>query len=353
MYSCLCSANSDQPELRQAMWKSVPFSPFVLFFVIAAGCTDMIVTEPKNTDDVADFNSAWQIVNSVYPYFTYKRINWDSIKTVYLPRAEAARGDEIDGVLYDMLAELKDGHVSLQTEGGSSISTYHPPRVAKDRRAYDPRVVREYFNQQLQLAGDQTVEYGIINGVVGYIYVATLSKDEPVTQGFDEALAYVKDTKGLVIDVRADGGGTDNNSVGIESRLLSESIDGLPYYTADGVLHQGGFIAPRGSFQYTKPVVLLINGVCFSACEDFAEMMSHVPTVTLVGDTTAGASGAPQTFALPSGRKINVSMKFIPRYDGLPIEWNGVLPNVLVPQTTEDLQQGRDLQLETAIRLLQ
>jgi hypothetical protein len=333
--------------------KTVLFFPYLLLLAALPGCTDAIVTEPKNSDDIADFNAAWQIVNSVYPYFTYKRINWDSIKTLYLPRAEAAQGDEIDGVLFDMLAELRDGHVSLQTQGGSYVSTYHPPRVAKDRYAYDPRVVRKYFNQELRLSGDQTVEYGIINGTVGYIYVATMSKDDPVTAGFDEALAYAKNTKGLIIDVRENGGGSDNNSVGIESRLISAPTDGLPYYTPDGTLHQGGFISPRGPFQYTKPVVLLINGVCFSACEDFAEMMSHVPTVTLVGDTTAGASGAPQAFGLPSGRKINVSMKFIPRYDGLPIEWNGVLPDILIPQTEADIKQGRDLQLEYAISLMQ
>lgn len=353
MRSCLCNAISDHSALRKAVKKTIVCFSSILFLATLSACTDTIVTGPSNTDNMDDFNAAWQIVHSVYPYFTYKRINWDSIKTVYLPRAEAARGDEIYGVLFDMLAELKDGHVSLKTPGGSFVSTYHPPRVAKDRYAYDPRVVRKYFSQELRLAGDQTVEYGIINGALGYIYVATLLLDKPVIAGFDQALAYVQNTKGLIIDVRENGGGSDNNSEGIERRLISSPIDGLPYYTSDGILHQGGMLSPRGPFQYTKPVVLLINGVCFSACEDFAAMVSHVPTVTLVGDTTAGASGAPQTFILPSGRRINVSMKFIPRYDGLPIEWNGVLPDILVSQTAEDIQQGRDLQLEAAIRLLQ
>jgi carboxyl-terminal processing protease len=98
--------------------------------------------------------------------------------------------------------------------------------------------------------------------------------------------------------------------------------------------------------------VLLIDGGCFSACEDFAEMMKHVPSVTAIGDTTSGASGAPQAFALPSGRQINVSTKDIRRYDGLPIEWNGVPPDILVRQTAEDVNMGRDKQLEYAIDFL-
>lgn len=290
---------------------------------------------------------------SVYPYFQFKRIDWDSIHTAYRSRAEAAKGDEIFNVLYDVLAELKDGHVSLQTQGGSWVSTYIPPRVDKDRHAYSPLVVRKYFDRELRLAGNQVIEYEILSGNIGYVCITTLVNEEPVLEGFDAALEYLKDTKGLIVDVRNNGGGTDNYSMGIVERLIPSAIDNLPYPLSGGGVHQGSLMYPRGPFQFTKPVVLLINGVCFSACEDFAEMMKHVPTVTAVGDTTAGASGAPQKFSLPSGKKINVSTKDIRRYDGLPIEWNGVTPDILVPQTEEDIKQGRDKQLEHAIKLLQ
>jgi hypothetical protein len=318
-----------------------------------SGCTNLIVTEPNTSTNVADFEAAWKTVKVVYPYFSFKRINWDSIHAVYLPKAERAQGDEIVDVLFDMLGELRDGHVRLATQGGSSVTPYHPPREDRDRNTYSPLVVRGYFDRELRLAGDERIEYEVLAGNIGYIYVATLRQEEPVLAGFDEALAYLKDTKGLVIDVRHNGGGTDNNSVGIVGRLISSSIDGLPYPLPDGSMHLGGTIIPRGPFHYTKPVVMLINGVCFSSCEDFAEMMKHIPTVTAVGDTTAGGSGAPQPFTLPSGRTIYVSTKFIPRYDGQPIEWNGVPPDIVVVQTGTDLKNGHDLQLEEAIRLLQ
>jgi hypothetical protein len=326
--------------------------PLLLLFAALMGCSDMIVTGPDESHTVADFETAWQAVKSVYPFFQFKQINWDSIHTLYRPRAEAARGDEIDGVLFDMLKELKDAHVSLQTQGGASVATYHPPRAAKDQYAYSPLVVRKYFDKELRLAGNRRVEYEILNGGIGYIYIATLRIEEPVLGGFDEALAYVKDTKGLIIDMRHNGGGSDYNSMGIVARLIPSAIDNLPYPLPDGGVHLGDPINPRGAFQYTKPVVLLINGVCFSSCEDFAEMMKHVPSVTLVGDTTSGASGAPQLFSLPSGRKIIVSTRAIRRYDGLPIEWNGVLPDIRIGQIEADIEQGRDKQLEYAIDYL-
>ena len=318
-----------------------------------SSCTDLVVTEPEGSTNVADFESAWQIVNSVYPYFKFKRINWDSIHAVYLPRAEKTRGDEIDAVLFDMLGELRDGHVSMQTQGGAQVSTYHPPRALRDRYTYSPIVVRKYFDRQLRLAGDQRIEYEKLPGNIGYLYVATLIKDEPILAGFDEALAYLQDTKGLILDVRHNSGGTDNNSIGILGRLISSPLDWLPYPLPDGTLQRGFTIPPRGGFQYTKPVVMLIDGVCFSSCEDFSEVMKHIPTVTAVGDTTAGGSGAPQLFALPSGRKINVSTIDFRRYDGQPIEWNGVLPDILVINTEAEIESGQDRQLERAIQLLQ
>lgn len=325
-----------------------------LFLVEAfSGCSDLIVTAPNVPNNTADFDAAWQTVRSVYPFFEFKRIDWDTIRTVYRPLAEASRGDEINIVLFAMLRELKDGHVALKTQGGAYATTYVPPRVDKDRYAYSPLVVRQYFDNEFRLASNRLVEYEILTGNIGYIYIATLQIQLPVLNDFDEALMYVKDTKGLIIDVRGNGGGSDHNAVGIVSRLLASPIDNRPYPTPGGGFHQGPLISPRGPFQYSKPVVMLINGTCFSACEDFAEIMKHVPTVTAVGDTTAGASGSPQLYRLPSGREIRVSTIEILRYDNRPIEWNGVPPDIRVAQTEADIKQRRDKQLEYAIQFLQ
>jgi carboxyl-terminal processing protease len=318
-----------------------------------AGCSELLTPDPETSANLADFEAAWQRVEHVYPFFQFKHINWDSIHVAFRPLAEASQGDDIDRVLFAMLQNLRDGHVRLSSPGGASVPTYIPPRLLKDRFAYSPLVVRRYFATELRLAGNDRIEYGIINGTIGYIAVSTLRNEEPVLTGFDEALASVKETKGLIIDVRHDEGGSDWNSMGIVGRLISKPIDGLPHLSSDSTLVPGGIIVPRGPFQYTRPVVLLINGVCFSACEDFAEMMKHVPTVTAVGDTTSGASGAPQPFRLPSGRTINVSTIFIRRYDGQPIEWNGVPPDVRVAQTQSDVDADRDPQLEYAIGLLE
>jgi len=55
---------------------------------------------------------------------------------------------------------------------------------------------------------------------------------------------------------------------------------------------------------------------------------------------------------LPSGIQIYVGTLDLRRYDGLPCEWIGVAPDILIEQTKADLANGKDKKLEYAIKLL-
>lgn len=317
---------------------------------VLGGCSNLVVNPPSHSDNVADFERAWSITDSLYPYFQFKHINWDSIHTVYAPGARDAQGDQIFQVLYDMLGELKDGHAEVYTEGGFPIPTYIPPRMNRDRGTFDPLVVRRYFNEELNLAGDNNMDYGILAGNIGYVRISTFDSGNWIYD-FDGILKYMSNTKGLIIDVRDNGGGSSNQGDYVVSRLITSPLSYAPAYFM-GKLLTGPPIQPGGHYPYHKPVVVLMNGACFSAAEDFLNEAGQVPTVTLVGDTSAGASGYPYNFTLPSGRRIRVSTHDYRRYDGMPIEWNGIIPDVLVTQTPADLKSGHDLQLERAIELL-
>lgn len=323
---------------------------FVLWILILSGCGDLIVGEPDRTDNVADFEAAWSITRSVYPYFQFKRINWDSLRVMYRSRAEQSRGDEIFEVLFDLLAELRDGHVGLTTKGGYYVQTYQLPRTVRDRFAFDPLVVRKYFDKELKLAGDKKMEYETLSGNIGYIRFSTFTSGNWI-QAFDGVLEYLRTTKGLILDVRNNGGGSDNTTDFVVSRFISAPLPRAPGYI-NGQLQSRQPLQPRGPFRYGNPVVVLINGVCFSATESFVETMKQLSTITVVGDTTGGGSGAPEYYSLPSGRRIRVSTKDFRRYDGLPIEWNGVAPHMRVAQTEVNIRAGRDLQLEYANAML-
>jgi len=106
-----------------------------------------------------------------------------------------------------------------------------------------------------------------------------------------------------------------------------------------------------------NPVVVLINGASLSSGELFPEVMKQLSSVTVVGDTTAGAGcndrgGFRGDRRLPSGKMIHIPTWCITRYDGVAWEGAGIAPDIRVQQTEEDVAQGFDRQLEHALGLL-
>lgn len=333
----------------------IKLSILICSVFIFAGCEDMFVNQAESNLNVEDFEAVWERINSVYPYLDYKQINWDSIYTVYRYRAEQAKGDKIYTVLIEMLGELKDMHVHLKTNGGYTISTYLAPRWLKDKYAYDPIVVRNYFDEELIVTAEGRIEHGIIPGNIGYIYIATFDDDYLINY-FSEALSYVKNSKALILDIRHNNGGSYQNLVTVVSRFIDSPLEKPDFYVLGELIPLPPF-EPQGSFQYVNPVIVLINGVCYSTGDIFPEVMKQISTVTVVGDTTGGGSSgstssAPAEYTLPSGKVIFVGTTDWRRYDGLPYEWIGVPPDILIPQTKEDIEKGIDRQLEYAIYML-
>ena len=80
--------------------------------------------------------------------------------------------------------------------------------------------------------------------------------------------------------------------------------------------------------------------------------MRELPNVTTIGDTTEGGSGSPENFNISYNLTIHMSTKIQYTYEGEIIEYNGIEPDVLVPQNLSELRRGRDIQLEAAINFL-
>ena len=171
-------------------------------------------------------------------------------------------------------------------------------------------------------------------------------------------MEYLKNTKGLIIDIRQKRGGTPQNVEAVVSRFITEPME-WPRFFSLGQLIDVYPIQPQGK-AYSNPVVVLINGSTYSAGEITVECLKQLPNVIAVGDTTGGGSGisannSPKTvgdFQLPSGKWISVPSGYIERFDGIPWEWNGIPPDIRVEQTEEDVKKGRDMQLEYAINYL-
>lgn len=292
-------------------------------------------------------------IKNNYSYLSYKKIKIDSLYSAYYTKLSNYEGDRIFNLLYDVLGELKDGHVDFYSLGGFPIQPYTPPRMTKDKHSYDPLVVRNYSSNPFQLSGEKKIESGLLNGNIGYVNISTLENgDGKWIYDFSNIISSFTNTNGIILDIRNNGGGSDLISYYIVQQLLSKPMLSPIWLDAKGKELNRITLNPSSKNPYKKNIVLLQNGGCFSSAEGFICMMRELPNVTTIGDTTGGGSGAPQLFQLAENLTIRISTKIQLTYERKYIEWNGIEPDILIPQTKNDIDQGRDLQLEAAINFL-
>lgn len=317
--------------------------------LVAFGCSDLLVNESQSNKNIEDFETAFNLTKNIYPFINFKEIDMDSLYFKYRKQAEDAKGDEIYQVLYNFFAEFKDGHIKIKLEGGYSIPTFIWPRK-KDSKTFNPLVVRNYFQTELKLAGNENIAYEILQDKIGYIHLSTFNGGNWV-HDFDKVLEYLSGTTGLIIDVRNNTGGTASSAEYIISYFIDEQVDYSFYYVSKPELKRT--IYPNKSQIYEHQIVILVNGASFSTAELFPELLRQLPNVTIVGDTTGGGGGSPDDFNLPSGKKIELPEKYIIRLDEKMVEWNGIIPDIVIEQSEEDMANKKDKQLEYSVNYFQ
>jgi C-terminal processing protease CtpA/Prc len=151
------------------------------------------------------------------------------------------------------------------------------------------------------------------------------------------------------------GGGDGATAATFAGRFASQTTVGGydkfrdgPDHTDFGQLLSRTF-SPRGPWQFTKPVLLLIGRGCYSSNEDFIAMMRELPNVTVIGDTSGGHSGYPVVFNLSSGWQFTVSTWIDYTAEMQGIEDRGMDPAVFVSASAADFQAGKDPVLDYAI----
>ena len=331
--------------------KTIHFKLVIIAFIVTTSCNK---EESSEFDSYSseDFEVLWNTTDMYYPFFEFKKIDWDQIYTQYHPQFIDISDNEKKLLLGQVLNELKDGHANLLDEHGRYLSHYQTPRSIKDENSFSHEVVARYFpTELLELA--EIFKYEFITGNIGYIYIQSFPQEESIYNQFDIVLEYLKQADGLIIDIRHNGGGSTNASDHFISRLINEELEGVIWTTREGGNYPLHYYYPEGDFQYTEPTVLLINGKSFSTAEAMANLCKKIEHIVLLGDTTGGGGGVPdEKFKLPSGLQFRVPTRCEMRYDGEHIEWNGIPPDILIPQTKDDIANNQDKQLEAAVNYL-
>lgn len=329
---------------------------FLLFFslLLFSSCEKAFINNADNSPR-GNFEAFWQEVDRIYPYFEAKGINWDEIYDQFSPQVtDNTNPEDLFNTLSDMAYLLQDGHVDVYSPYGTASFDFkegHPLNEPTHALTYmDDRI----SNSVLTFATVKDLDS------IGYIQIRTFAGSISEFERIEEIINDFQDKKGIIIDVRSNGGGSDFNSLTIAGRFADKSrlyrlvtFRNGPEWDdfADWTHH---YVDPMGSKQFHKPVVLLTNRSCFSACEGFTRMMKVFPNVTMVGDTTAGGSGSPLFRELPNGWEYRLSTWLVAEPETFDVlEGKGIAPDIQINISKADSLAGIDTILEKAIELIE
>ncbi|MDQ7825450.1 MAG: S41 family peptidase [Candidatus Eremiobacteraeota bacterium] len=172
---------------------------------------------------------------------------------------------------------------------------------------------------------------------VGYVHIWSFAGDEYYKALCDALVdGALKDTDGLILDLREGWGGASPSYLGVFNR----DIPLLVMIDRKGARHTFDSV-------YRKPVVVLINGRSRSGKELLAYGFKKYGLGTLIGEKTAGATMAGRVFALSDGSLLFLAV-CATRIDGEELEGKGVAPDIEVPQEVR-YSGGEDRQLRRAL----
>jgi len=201
--------------------------------------------------------------------------------------------------------------------------------------------------------------YGIHPSDYGYIRILSFNGRMEIADEFDKALEKLKNTPGLIIDIRENTGGFGTAQPRIVGRFLSRRTKVAVSYKKSGPGHtdltkRDTYFVPTGNWQYTKPIVLITNVVTGSAADLFACYLISTGRPITIGTTTHGnLTGVGVYVVLPCNLVVRVSNGYVCDASGKIIERNGNVPQIHAEPTIADILNGTDSVLERAVRSLQ
>lgn len=401
-------------------------------WLVALAC---LLSPPASagTDYKALFEATWSTVDDNFYDPAFHGVDWKAVGARYRAKLDAAHTDkDFDALVSAMLEEIGTSHiyivppqsssasgagigVRLRTVGSEEIVSQVAPLSDAGVRVGDKlltpraalsgeigttavarfedcggktRAVTAHrigaFWPPAHPAFTWTTTKVAAGKRIGYLRIDRF--DDGAAAYADQAMAELKDTSALIIDLRANTGG-NASALRLQSYFgngaaPSFALFARPYlqalgrpvtqadvrgafkavgaYTDEAIFaavsqHQGAatfWSEDMGDKHYANPVVVLISEDTGSAAEGFAWSMRALPQTKFVGHTTAGALLSAQDFDLPGGWSLTIPVQGIWGPDGADYRDRAVVPDIAVEWTRADMCTGRDPDIAAAMKVL-
>ncbi len=199
-----------------------------------------------------------------------------------------------------------------------------------------------------------TVEGQYLEGEDGIGYISISQFNDTTPQQFRDTLKSLQDTgelKGLILDVRNNGGG----SVTAVTEIAEEFLPAGDHIFWTQERKDEEVVDSTNESPLELPVVMLVNENSASASEILAGALHDNGVATLVGTTTFGKGIIQTVFSLSDGSAVKVTTARYQSPDRHEIHEKGIAPDIEVEMSNDDpmaiysLDQKEDSQLEAAV----
>ena len=183
---------------------------------------------------------------------------------------------------------------------------------------------------------------------IGYIQISSFLGTSTPNE-FMDAVEKTKETQGIILDLRGNTGGLLPNAIFIANLFIPDgnivSIGGRDNYRFD-------IYAQNTEFEIDKPMIVLVDGASASASEILSGALKDYKRAKLLGTKTFGKGMVQKIMPLPNETGLNLTIAKYLTPSGSDINKKGISPDIEVKLTAEDVKNRKDIQLETAKKIL-
>lgn len=278
-----------------------------------------------------------------------------TVKDKMLTIVSAIKGSpaEKTGLLPDDIIYKIDGTVASELTLPQAITKIRGKKGTKVtltlirkgmEKPFDVSIIRD----QVNIA---SVEASLKDKSIAYISIHEFS--DKTKKEFDKAMreSDLKNAKGIIIDLRYNGGGYLHTSVELLSEFIKGKKEAVIIKKRQGTSNEVIYVSGHASFA-DVPLVVLVNKGSASASEIFAGAIQDHKRGIILGEQTFGKGSVQEVDALPDGSSLRYTIAKWYTPSGKSISDVGITPDRVITLTEEDLKAKKDLQLEEAIKYL-
>lgn len=354
----------------------------ILTFTLIFCLTAKSQTSKKLSKPEKDFEKFWTTFKDNYAFFQLKGVNWDETYEKYKPQINSkTKETELIKIFGEMVEPLKDGHITISKGEKILYKCKKPSLFKQDFRGIEKDLWKTSFetlqkNGFLEIKGigpivkGENLYYVTQNSELGFIRISrcfgnleSVFDDKKEIEDtklmlvlFDSILNSFAKTKGIIIDIRANGGG--HGGIELASRFAIDKS--ITHYKA--IKLKGGYenitelepiyITPNSGMRYLNPIVILTNDKTASSAEDFTISLYKQKNVTTIGTNTSGMLS--DMFGTDLSNKISFTLSNQRYYsiEKTQLEDIGVPVKIEIKNTKSDIENKNDPLILKAIEIL-